>query len=162
MLQTYNAISMYPHVTNRAFDVIDLKGHIIRVLNYSRQFISHLPVGEPVPQPPEASFMFSGYSWREKRFRVWQLHYNLHASEFAFRRAMPWRAQVGKASKVIGFVGDFEAIKKAKAMLVSLLRSRNKLDRGGLNMEPFEVLRDIIRSKEFPSVGGAATGRKAL
>jgi hypothetical protein len=39
-------------------------------------------------------------------------------------------------------------------MLVELLRSRGKLDGGGLNMEPIEVLRDIIRSEALPSVGG--------
>jgi 20S proteasome alpha/beta subunit len=70
MLQAYNAISMYPRSINRTLDVIHLKGHIIRVLNYSRQFINHLPHGETLPMPPEARFMFSGYSWREKKFRI--------------------------------------------------------------------------------------------
>jgi hypothetical protein len=39
-------------------------------------------------------------------------------------------------------------------MLVQLLLARGRLDGGGLDMEPFEVLRDIIRSEAVPSVGG--------
>lgn len=154
MLQAYNAISMYPRGANRVLDVMHLKGHLVRVLNYSRQFISNLPAGETEPTPPEVGFMFCGYSWREKRFRIWQLHYDGNIGQFTFRAVMPWRAQAGKLAREIGFVGDGPAVAKARSMLVDLLRAQGKLDNGGLNMEPFEVLRDIIRSAEFPSVGG--------
>jgi hypothetical protein len=40
-------------------------------------------------------------------------------------------------------------------MLVDRLRADDRLVSGGLNMEPFYVLCDIIRSQAFPSVGGA-------
>jgi hypothetical protein len=44
---------------------------------------------------------------------------------------------------------------EAKRMLVERLREGNRLSSGGLNMEPFGVLRDILRYKKFLSVGGA-------
>lgn len=55
----------------------------------------------------------------------------------------------------MAFVGDEDAVENAKKELVSLLRARNKLPQGSLDMEPFEVLRDIIRKKVFRHVGGA-------
>jgi hypothetical protein len=51
-------------------------------------------------------------------------------------------------------VGDDAAVFAAKKLLVDKLRNTGRLTSGGLNMEPFEVLRDIIRLESFPSVGG--------
>src|SRR5271165_897237 len=42
----------------------------------------------------------------------------------------------------------------SKLRLASLLKDKSKLPEGGFDMEPFEVLRDIIRSGRYPSIGG--------
>jgi hypothetical protein len=154
MLQACNAILMHQPAINRALDISDLKGHLIRVMNHVRAYISNLPRGEEIAPPPEAIFMLAGYSWRMKEFRIWQFHYHHHINEFTFKPINFWRARTGNSPKKIGFVGDKDAIKRASSLLISMLRERRKLDQGGLNMEPLEVLRDIIRSEEFPSVGG--------
>ena len=44
---------------------------------------------------------------------------------------------------------------KVRKRLVKYLKENGRLVSGGLNMEPFEVLRDMIRASEFPSIGGA-------
>ena len=95
--------------------------------------------------------MFGGYSWREQQFRIWQLVYRPQIDAFGFRPVSNWPGQDG--IKVIAFAGD--EIRDARARLVALLRQRGKLQSGSLNMEPFEVLRDMIRSLAFPTIGGA-------
>jgi hypothetical protein len=153
MLQAYNAILMFAEARNRRLDVTELKGHLIRVFNHSRKFISVLPHGQKSPDAPEAIFMLGGYSWRQKRFRIWKFYYDAHIEKFTFRPAGPWKGQ-GQEEKIIVFVGNEDAIVEAKRRLVVRLREKNRLAQGGLNMEPFEVLRDVIRSEKFPSVGG--------
>lgn len=153
MLQAYNAILMYGAARSRSLDLTQLKGHLIRVFNQSRRFISHLPVGQEHPTPPDAFFMLAGYSWRSKAFRIWKFYYDLHLQRFTFRPTSPWTG-AGQEEKLITFVGDGPAIHDVKARLIGKLKQKNRLSSGGLNMEPFDALRDVIRSKEFPSVGG--------
>ncbi len=53
----------------------------------------------------------------------------------------------------MAFAGD--VAEEAHDELINLLRRRRKLTGGGFDMEPFEVLRDMIRSGKYPSIGGA-------
>jgi hypothetical protein len=80
MLQAANAIETFNKLKTRSTDLADLKGHLLRVFNRSREFISNLPRGQKLPDPADASFLLSGYSWRAKQFR------NL---ETAFRSPRP-------------------------------------------------------------------------
>lgn len=154
MLQAYNSIRMHPPASSRALDIEELKGHLIRMFNHSRSFISGLPHGQKVPDDPKALFMLSGYSWKNKKFRVWTLHYDRSISGFTFRPAKEWGGQSEGSAKLIAYAGDEVPVQKAKAELVNLLRDRSKLTEGAFDMEPFEVLRDLIRCGKHPSVGG--------
>ncbi len=145
MLQVYNAILMHGPALDRSMDLAHLKGHLGprhqqgAILRY---------------QFADATFMLSGYSWRQKRFRVWTLHYHNGAEGFTFRPTRPWRGQSGH-TKEIAFVGDERVVKAAKSALVDRLRAKGKLTDGGLDMEPLEVLRDLLRSQDYPEIGGA-------
>jgi hypothetical protein len=132
-------------------DIHELKGHTLRVFDNLWSHISDLPNGRKVPDPANASFIFGGYSWRKKRFAIWLLHFDKHIGKFTFRTASRWRQ--GNYAKQIMFAGD--NIKEAKTRLAELLRERDKLATGGFDMEPFEVLRDMVRSSEYPMIGGA-------
>jgi hypothetical protein len=154
MLQAFNAIETFTKLKTRATDLADLKGHLLRVFNRSREFISKLPSRQIIPDPADATFILAGYSWRSKQFRIWKLHYDLSIQKYTFRPTHPWLGQEGEP-KVIAFVGDEDVVTEARKQLVTKLRANKRLTEGGLNMEPFEVLRDIIRSQVFPSVGGA-------
>ncbi|MGD9920062.1 MAG: hypothetical protein AB7V13_01280 [Pseudorhodoplanes sp.] len=154
MLQAYNAIKMFPPAETRSLDLAELKGHLVRVFDHSRKFITKLPRGQTKPCSPDAKFMLSGYSWKSKRFHVWTLHYDRSIEGFTFRPTTEWGGQEDDAYKLIAYVGDKEAVQAAKQNLVLMLRDRDKLAKGALDMEPFEVLRDIVRAEAFPSVGG--------
>lgn len=154
MLQAWNAIKMHSPAENRIMDIADLKGHLVRVFNHSRAFISGLPRGQSYPDDPEAIFALSGYSWRTKKFHIWLLHYDKNLPGFTFRPTTEWDGQQENSYKLIAYVGDEDAVQEAKRRMVNLLRVRNKISSGSFDMEPFEILRDIIRGGGFPSVGG--------
>ena len=83
---------------------------------------------------------------------MWLLHYDFGLRKFTFRPIPRWRTIANK-DKVIAFIGDYEADHKKR--LVDLLRKRRKLESGGFDMEPLEVLRDILRDGSFDLIGGA-------
>ncbi len=154
MLQAWNAIEMFGPAKNRSMDLADLKGHLIRVFNHSRKFIGDLPRGWDAPSDPGAIFALSGYSWRTRRFHVWKLFYDPSIGRFTFKPAGEWGGQDADAHKLVDYLGDDDAIDEAKRRLVTTLRQKGKMAIGSFDMEQFEVLRDIIRSKNFPRVGG--------
>ncbi len=104
------------------------------------------------PGDPATFFLFGGFSWRRQDFRIWTLHYDPSIDRFTFRPSSDWSGQ-RSGRKVVAFAGD--AADDARERLIALLRQRRKLTSGGFDMEPFEVLRDMIRSGGYPTIGGA-------
>ena len=154
MLQMRLAIEMYPKSRNRAMDIHKMKGHTLNIFNSMRDLISDLPKGMIELEDPETFFLLGGYSWKRKSFEVWFLHYDSRIKKFTFRPTRPWRG-VDDLRK-IAFAGfPPEIVEEAKARLIELLRQRNRLSIGGFDMEPFEVLRDMIRENVSPYVGGS-------
>lgn len=149
MLQMAAAIEHYPRSKSRATDLTRMKGHTLRVFNEMLDDIHDLPVGEDL-DPPDAHFILGGYSWEYGKFHIWYLHYDTHIGRFTFRPASQWRGVRG--SKKIMAAGDH--LQEFKTRLIALLRERRKLTVGGFDMEPFEVLRDMIRDEEYDSIGG--------
>ncbi len=154
MLQAWNAIEMYGPAKERSMDIAELKGHLVRVFNHSRTFITGLPHDQSAPDPAKAIFALSGYSWRTRRFHIWKLHHDKAIGNFTFRPATEWGGQKPNSLKLVSWLGDDDAIEEAKLRLVTLLKARGKISTGSLDMEPFEVLRDVIRANKFFSVGG--------
>jgi hypothetical protein len=151
MLQIQNAINMYPKTRDRTIDIVHLKGHMSRVFRHMREFINNLPRGQEEPSPLDVSFLFGGYSWRDKDFRFWKLR----GDEQRFVAEPPHHWGPEKNRLRIQFVGDQMVVVEAKKQLAKKMRQKGKLPDGNFDMEPFEVLRDLIRSNQFPSVGGA-------
>jgi len=137
MIQLQTAVANYPRAINRSQDLFDFKGHILRVLNDMMKYKSDY-------EPPDTSFLFGGYSWDRQKFALWKLHYNKHYKIFTHRPISFWRGIGGEIK--VAFSGDY--VEDAKARLVDLLRERGKLKEGNLDMEPFEVLRDMLREDE--------------
>jgi len=154
MIQAYNAIRMHGPANSRAMDLFDLKGHLVRVFNHSRSFITGLPNGQSSPDNPKAEFQLCGYSWKSKSFNVWKLHFDENKGKFTFRRTRSWKGQGEDSQKYVAYAGNEDVIEEAKGMLVDVLRAKGKLTQGSLDMEPFEVLRDLLRQGKFPSIGG--------
>lgn len=154
MLHISDAIRSFAKSADRSLDLADAKGHLIRVINLTRSAVTSTHNRFKGPNVADAVFMLSGYSWRQKRFRIWTLHYDSNISRFTFRPSSPWPAQ-GSHHKEIVYIGDHEVIEDAKFRLTSLLALNGKLGTGGLDMEPLEIMRDMLRSNLYPSIGGS-------
>ena len=135
-------------------DLSDLKGHLVRVFNHSREFITGLPVNQRVPDTPKVEFQLCGYSWKYKNFSTWKLHFDENKGLFTFRRSRAWGGQDPETLKYVTYAGDEDVVEKAKERLIEKLRATDKISSGSLDMEPFEVLRDLLREGQFSSIGG--------
>jgi hypothetical protein len=149
--QMSNAIGFFPASRDRRNDISVAKGIALKVFNDMRRQIHDLPRGVSSPGDPGVRFIFGGYQWRQKRFKIWELHYDPSIDRFTFRPVTGWRG--GNDKRFVAMVGD--AVDEAHERLATLLRSRALLPGVGFDMEPFEVLRDMIREASHPAIGGA-------
>lgn len=151
MVQMAQAIGFFPASRDRRSDISVAKGIALKVFNEMRAAIHDLPRGATTPGDPGVRFIFGGYQWREKRFQIWELHYDASIDRFTFRPSTMWGG--GNRNRLLALVGD--ATEEARDRLRALLRSRGQLPGIGFDMEPFEVLRDMIRNNVHPAIGGA-------
>jgi hypothetical protein len=100
---------------------------------------------------PVRSSSSAGRSWRANDFKIWRIYFNASEDRFVHHPVSPWLG-VG-TSRVVRFAGDIGRL--AHERLVALLRVRGKAADGPLDMEPFEVIRDLLRDGDLPSIGGA-------
>ncbi len=149
LLQAIAAVSQHPRLLSRGMDLEDLKGHLLRVLNSMVSLIHDLPSG--VDSDPDTTFLIGGWSWKRSRFKIWLLHYDASLRKFTFRPTGRWTGL--NRHKVLAFTGDYKA--EYTERLIGLLREKNKLAGGGFDMEPLEVLRDMLRDSSFDLIGGA-------
>lgn len=149
MLQIQAAIAQHQKLLSRAMDLCDLKGHLLRILNSMTELIHDLPDG--FDNDPDTTFLFGGWSWRSNTFKVWLLHYDASIKRFTFRPIRNWKG--GNKDKFLAITGDYQDDYKAR--LVKLLKEKGKLKNGSLDMEPFEVLRDMLRDGKYDTIGGS-------
>lgn len=144
MLQFSASIENYPRSKDRAMDLHDLRAYTLKVMNSMRDSVHFYAEGEEIPK---TSFLFGGYSWIRKSFSIWNLHYKSGEQRFVYK-------PVGKSLGRCAFAGDWAKIARAK--LITLLREQGKYPGNvELDMEPFEVLRDLLRSStELDTIGG--------
>ncbi len=149
MIQAIAAVSQHPRLLSRGMDIDELKSHLLRVLNGMVSLIHDLPSG--AENTPDTTFLLGGWSWKNNKFKVWLLHYDPRLRKFTFRPSGRWTGL--NTEKVLAFTGDYSA--EYKDRLTALLRKKRKLQGGGFDMEPLEVLRDMLREQAFHLIGGA-------
>jgi hypothetical protein len=150
-LQIGHSISFYPPSLERRLDISQVRTHMLRAFNNMLEQAVNFPLGLNHHRDPEVQFLFGGYSWRRQDFRLWRLRYSkqdgqlMHASVRGLR---------GEPRAVFAFMGDRDAVSDGSERLFRLMSTRGKTWADGFNMEPLEVLRDVIGSAEHPAVGG--------
>jgi hypothetical protein len=151
LLQAWNSVASWGRSLERSQPLPDMKGHLLRVFNGMLSEVSDLPKFS-TSVTPDAIFLLAGYSWSEQRFRIWTLHFDGSIRRFTFRPASPWRGGSNRG-KVLALVGD--GLDEARARLVRKLRDRKKLARGSFDLEPLEVLSEMVEDTAFPTIGGS-------
>jgi len=151
MLQIRNAIEMNEKVRSRAKDITDLRGSILEIIEDMRKSIYDPPVGGDEFNATDFRFILAGYSWKFSKFQIWVLSYQKDIDRFSFKTVSSHSKQTA-GTKYFFFLGD--NVNDARTKLYDILRSRKKMTVGGLEMEPFEVLRNMILDPQFQTIGG--------
>lgn len=172
MLQLDLAIDSYGPSRRRSLDISSLKTHALKVFDGMADLIQS-SAGSSVQQDvdPEASFLFGGYSWVKKEFELWSLTYvpSLHhfkaspaewirytapAKRFLFSKTNSPKGP-GPFCKVV-VAGDQAS--KFRTLVLDKLATKhpNGTTFTGLDWEPFEVVRDMLRDPNHSeTIGGA-------
>lgn len=144
LTQLVFSLKYHQKLLTRAHDLTDTVSSVVAVLNSMWKAVSHPPIGEST-QYPDCRFLFGGYSWRHQSFRLWRIGHKKHGEAFEAQSVI----NTSKSGTRHVFLGDPEAVSDANKRLFHRKHRVAKLDR-----QPVEVLRDIIRSKKHPGVGG--------
>lgn len=160
MMQIRQAMSGYGRIESRSMDIADINGHVLNHANHLMSSIYDLADPDYIP---DNEFIFGGYSWVEKRFRIWRYYYE---------RGEKLLAKDGKPHRILSNIeGQFVAIgdqrEAFKEELRLLLREKygpniNQMSGLHLDMEPFEALcRMLKRASKGDTIGGAPQMIKA-
>ncbi|MGQ5396356.1 hypothetical protein ACT8ZS_36645 [Paenibacillus sp. M.A.Huq-84] len=147
ILQSIASVENHIRAVTRAMALEEVRGHLLRILNNMVSMHEDAPVGYG---NPELSLIFGGYCWKRGEFLLWLLKYNPGIRGFNYIPAQHWEG--GHQDKQLLFIGDYRQEYYEK--LTNLLRERNKLNSGGFDMEPLEVLRDMLEDGSFVHIGG--------
>ncbi|TGU74577.1 hypothetical protein E4633_03690 [Geomonas terrae] len=151
MLQLSLAIEGHFPAVSRAVDMTKIAGFTIRTFNQMLKEIDPYVKGQHVPK---TEFILAGYSWQQKSFKIWRVIYNKGVNLFELKPCSVWHGPF----KSIAFAGDWarEAEKQLYRLMTDRYGDIRILKEGCLDMEPFEVLRNILRAgKRHDTVGGA-------
>lgn len=152
MIQLRNWIEVNTNVRDTSYDINDLKKRIRTIFNDMRLFIGDLPGSQEKPDPPDCQLIFGGWSWKSKRFKIWRFHYSKKSDAFDFD-AVGIGYKVGWHHPIV-FAGTKAAVELTRDRIINLLKQRGRFKTSYFDMEPFEVLRDIIRENLFDDIGG--------
>jgi hypothetical protein len=151
LLQLSNAILNYEKALSREIDITALRPHFIKVIDGMRSQVTNFPTGAHGIDPTDFKLMLAGYSTRFHSFRAWSLSFDKASGKFNHRRLSLHNKRT-KGTKPFLFIGDH--ISHATKRLYSKLIERRKLTAGRLDMEPLEVLVDMIESSQYETIGG--------
>ncbi len=140
----------------RALTLSKFKAHLLNLLNQMQREVHNFAKGENVP---DVTFLFGGYDWWDKSFRLWRIEFDPKTSSFVADERIGSNALGGLGK--IEIAGDPEWIEAFRKKIKTLAQSRYGLDMrqpptARFNMEPFECIRDLLRnSSAGDSIGGA-------
>ncbi|HEX8276661.1 MAG TPA: hypothetical protein VF615_28735 [Longimicrobiaceae bacterium] len=148
MLQLSLAAEAHPPSLKRVLDLRPFVTHAVKVFNSMAGAI-RTPVAEL--KEPDVSFILAGYSWKRKEFEIYTIRYFQWQERFIARREKPHPAGFG----LVVFRGDVR--KEAEKTFFRLVQTRCPDPRERrIDMEPFEVIRDMLRvAQPHASIGGA-------
>jgi hypothetical protein len=142
MIQLANAIAAHEPARERSLDISRVKDHLLRVFEDMVRRFKELP--EPFSSA-DIQFLFAGYSWSRKQFRIWTISYVPKDGGFRAREAVSFHPRLAKAA----FIGDWS--KRLRSNLAKQLNAPG----GPVYIEPLTVLAELLESaKPEYTIGG--------
>ncbi|HET9769036.1 MAG TPA: hypothetical protein VFS60_19475 [Thermoanaerobaculia bacterium] len=151
LLQLSNAIRNYPKAESRELDIAKLRPHFLKTIDSMRSQVTNLPQGEHGIDTTDFKILLAGWSSKMGQFKAWSLHFDAATGAFG-HRAMSFHQKHFAGTKPFLFMGD--RVREAYHLLREKLKERGKLTKGGLDMEPLEILVDMCESDQYPEIGG--------
>ncbi|MBO2527999.1 MAG: hypothetical protein CW335_07515 [Clostridiales bacterium] len=138
MMQIRQAMAGYTRIETRAMDITDINGHLLKHANHLINSVYDL--ADP-NYYPDNEFIFGGYSWIEKKFKLWRYYYKKNEKAFA-KDGQNHRILTNVSGNIVVMGDQKENYKKE---LRSILREKYgatiETQKGlSLDMEPFEAL----------------------
>ena len=150
LVQWAQAVRSNRAMQERRYDVTDLSHLLHDVLNQmlDLRLVDGVVLESALLEKRDTNFLLAGWSWRYQRFYIWRYYFDPNRRNYMREKVKPSSPRVH-----VLFMGD--AHEMARSAYKDLRRERGLTLESPLNMEPFEVLRDLIRSGTHLSVGGA-------
>jgi hypothetical protein len=151
-----NAADIHLPSQTRALGLAKFKSHVVNILNQMQREVHNFAYGENIPN---VTFLFGGYDWWSKCFRIWRIEFEKPVNQFRSNERTGSN-KFGNLGK-IEIAGDLEWTKVFRENLKKLSQHRYGMDMKPsdhlkFNMEPFEVIRDLLRSAgNGDTIGGA-------
>lgn len=143
MLQISNAIAAHRPSRERNLDLGALKGHLLRI---SSDIVSSVNDMMDPFKHSTAQFIFGGYSWRSRGFRLWTFTYQRAQKRFTARESETFLQCLDK----VAFIGDWGT--RMRARLTQELNEQQ----GRVEHEPLKVLSKLINdADDNATIGGA-------
>lgn len=156
VIAAINAANLHLPSQTRALGLSKFKSHLINILNQMQREVHNYAKGENIP---EVTFIIGGYDWFDKSFRIWRIQFDPTANEFIAHERTGSNSLGGLGK--IEIAGDPEWISEMRKRLKALAQERYGRDMrqpegARFNMEPFEVIRDLLRTCDAgDSIGGS-------
>jgi hypothetical protein len=139
MLQLANAIAAHQPARERSLDVSRVKDHLLRLF---KDLVRRYEISF---EKADIQFIFAGYSWRSKDFRIWAIGYDPKKKEFLQREGRSFTQRLNK----VAFIGDWS--KQLRAALAKNLSGPGP----PVYIEPLKSLAGFLeRAEPAHSIGG--------
>lgn len=130
---------------DRACDVTDFRHTILAIANkclFEEQEAQYIKDG------PDFTMIYAGYSWREQKFCLYEIHYDKR------NRKMVFRTPTTIKKVPFAVIGDF--VPEVRRKIFQKLDADGVQDRGFVDLQPLDVLMEYINdeSGEKRSIGG--------
>jgi hypothetical protein len=141
--QIQSFIKSYPKSQSRYQDIRHFKGHLLNMINHVLKFKSDYEV-------PVVRFLFGGYSWQKRKFYLWHIYYDKTEKQFVGPEVHTWKGI--KVNRPISFIGDYYY--EYRSRLIALMKEKKKFINGHFDMEPLEILVQMLKEGTFIDIGG--------
>ena len=154
MMQVGYAMNELGKIRTRAMDISDLNGYVLKHINHLGQSVYNM--ADPSEQIGN-EFLFGGYSWIEKKFKLWRYYYK-HSDQSYQKDRRSYRIMHNVPGNIM-VIGDQRETLKAeiRRLLVERYGTQCTEYTGlGLDMEPFEAMCNLLKkAKPDDTIGGA-------
>lgn len=141
---------------SRALGLAKFKNHFVNILNLMQSEVTNFADGEEVPS---VSFIFGGYDWFQKKFRIWNFLFDTARRKFVAHEPNG-NHKLGGLGK-LSIAGDAHSTVEFHQKLKAILQKRFGMDMrtpptSRFDLEPLEVVVAMLRGATRGSpIGGA-------